>query len=305
MAGAALNRRWVRLLLAALALAALLSRMDRAALALALRAFDPVCGLAMAGVFLVTLSLFARRWWVIAAALGVRAPFVRFVRALWISLCAGEFGPPLLVGELARFRLMRDSGEAWPLAASQAVDRLSGNAVLLAIVLGLAPYYQGIYRDFPLPRVAALALVLAAVVAGWVALRRFWPMARSRGKALLALCNPWSAPTHFAYSFLIQWLLSLNFALAALGMGLSREFWAVALAGPLLLLGVGAMPGLVSDWGKREAVAVVLLVPAGLSPEQSLAVSLIYGGLNALTALPGALWWALARRRPSGDAEGG
>ena len=68
--------------------------------------------------------------------------------------------------------------------------------------------------------------------------------------------------------------------------------------GPLLLLGVTALPGLASDWGKREAVAIVLLAPAGLTAEESLAVSLVFGMIHLLMALPGALG-LLSRRQSS------
>ncbi len=277
-------------------LAAIFAKVDRALVVDSLRDFDPVCGVAMMGVFLVVLALFAGRWWSIATALGIRAPLRQFTRVLWISQCVGEFGPPLVVGELARFRLMRGGGDAWPLAASQVFDRLSGQVVLLAIALGLLPYYLDRYSDAPIQFIAALILILmaAAGVGIWV-FYRFWPMARVQGRAVVALCHPLKTPGHFVCSLSIQVLLSLNFALAALGLGQGRDFWSVLLVGPLLLLGVGSLPGLVSDWGKREAAALVLLVPAGLTSEQSLAVSLIYGAFHLLATLPGALLWVGAK----------
>jgi uncharacterized membrane protein YbhN (UPF0104 family) len=300
------NHRGVRLALAAVVLGAIFAKVDRALLVRILRDFDPVCGVAMVGVFLVTLGLFARRWWIIAMAFGIRAPFKQFVRVLWISQYIGEFGPPLVVGELARFQLMRDCGDAWLLAASQAVDRFSGKAVLLVMVMGLLPFYLDVYSDSPVRRIAAFALILiAAAGAGVLVFRRFWPMARSHGGNVLAVCNPLKAPRHFGYSLLIQMLLALNFALAALGLGSAGDFRTVLLLGLLLLLGVGSLPGLVSDWGKREAVAVILLAPAGFAPEQSLAVSLIYGALHLLTTLPGALLWVGAKRGSQRMGAGG
>lgn len=304
-AKALLNRRAVRFLLAALVLGAILARVDRALLGQTLKGFDPAFGLAILAVFLATLVLFAARWWLIATALGIRAPFREFVRVLWVSQCLGEFGPALVVGELARFRLMRGRGDAWCLAASQAVDRLSGKIVLLLMVLGLLPFYLGVYRDSPVLRIAAFALILAgfAVAGVWV-FRRFWPMAQSHAGTVLRVCNPLSSPGHYGFSLLIQTLLSVNLVLAALGLGFRGDWPALLLLGPLLLLGVSSLPGLVSDWGKREAAAVVLLAPAGLTPEQSLAVSLIYGAAHLVTALPGALLWVGMRRRGISAAAG-
>lgn len=304
-AKALLNRRAVRLLLAALVLGAILARVDRALLARTLKGFDPAFGFAILAVFFATLVLFAARWWRIAAALGIRAPLGEFVRVLWVSQCLGEFGPALVVGELARFQLMRGRGDPWCLAASQAVDRFSGKIVLLLMVLGLLPFYRAVYRDSPLPRVAAFALILIGVAAGglWV-FRRFWPMARSHADSVLRVCDPRSSPGHYGCSLLIQMLLSANLVLAALGLGFRGDWPALLLLGPLLLLGVGSLPGLVSDWGKREAAAVVLLAPAGLAPEQSLAVSLIYGAAHLVTTLPGAWLWVGMRRRGIPGAPG-
>jgi uncharacterized membrane protein YbhN (UPF0104 family) len=292
-----LTRRAVRFALAVLVLGAILARVDRARLAETLQGFEPVYGLAMVAVFLATLLLFAARWWLIAGALGIRAPWREFVRVLWVSQCAGEFGPALVVGELARFQLMRGRGDPWTLAASQAVDRFSGKSVLLLMVLGLLPFYLTVYRESPLLQIAAFALILLGLGVGgiWLA-RRFRPMARSRLVAIVRVCHPRISPGHYGLSLLIQVLLSANVAVAALGLGFRGDWLNLLLLGPLLLLGVGSLPGLVSDWGKREAAAVVLLAPAGLTPEQSLAVSLIYGAGHLLAALPGALLWAGIRR---------
>lgn len=303
-AGSLLNRREVRLVLAAGLLLAIGAQVDRNALLLHLRGFDPVFGVAMTGVFLVLVVLFALRWWLIAGKFDIRLPFPQFVRALWISQCVGELGPPLLVGELARFQVLRSRSDPWALAASQAVDRFSGKIVLLSMCAALLPVYQGLYGDFPLLRIAAMALILITAVAAMVlALRGFRTLAGVQLREVLAVVNPRRGLAHYGLSLLIQSLLTVNFALAAAGLGV-RDAATLLMVGPLLLLGVGSLPGLVSDWGKREATAIVLLVPLGLNSEQSLAVSLIYGLLHLVVALPGALLLARGRRRRGGTLPG-
>lgn len=286
------KRRELRLLLIAGLLGILIAKTDARVVLRAMAAFEPIAGFGMIAVFLLVLALFALRWWFIAGRLGVRASYPRFLQALWVSQCVGEAGPPLLVGELARYRMMRDCGEFWPLAASQAVDRFSGKLALLGIVLALLPFYLDWYRDFPLLRIAALAcLLLGAAGLAWLLARGFGNGAGIHLPSVLAAANPLHSPAHYALSLLIQALLSTNFAIAAWGLGVA-DFAAVLMAGPLLLLGVGSVPGAVSDWGKREAIALGLLVPLGLAPEQCLALSLIYGAMHLLAALPGA--WLLA-----------
>jgi uncharacterized membrane protein YbhN (UPF0104 family) len=279
-------------------MAFIFAKIDRSALIAHLAHFDPAAGVAIVGVFLLSVALFARRWWQISRALGVDVPFKDFVRALWISQSVSECGPPLVIGELARFQLMRGVAETWQLVVGQAVDRFSGAIVLLFLVLGLTPIYLGWFSEFPGLKVAVFAAILvSSASAAAILARRFRRTARSHIERVLAVCNPLRSPGHYGLSMLLQLLLAVNFALAALGLGLSGAAPAVFLLAPLLLLGVSVLPGLISDWGKREAAAVFLLAPAGLTAEQSVAVSLIFGALHLLTALPGALLLLLARRR--------
>ncbi len=298
----ALSRhRPVRWALVAVVILILSSRMDRAALLSVLRGFDPVHGLAMLLVCAALLGLFAWRWSLIAHALGIPVRYGVFLRGLWLSQAMAELGPPLLVGELARFRFLRGLAEDGRLLLSQIVDRCSGHAVLLLMAVGLTPWLR---QRFSLPagpvaEVAALGLLLlgAIAVGGWLA-ARLWPFLGRYATELGTVLNPLRRPGHFLLSLLIQLLLVLNLVLAAAGLGLAGSLVEVALLAPLLLLGVSVLPGMVSDWGKREAAAVILLAPAGLSAEQSLAVSLVYGAAHLLVALPGALWLGLAGEGP-------
>jgi uncharacterized membrane protein YbhN (UPF0104 family) len=243
----------------------------------------------MAAVFLLLTALFALRWSSIAAVLGVDASFRDFGRAVWIAQCVSELGPALVVGEVARFRSMRGRAENGPLVLSQAVDRLSGHAALLLIVLALTPFYVDAFGDFPLGGIGlAIFLTLAGVSLAVRISRRFWPLAGLDRAGVMSVCDPRVSPQHYLISFLIQVLLAANLALAAFGLGVSPDAAGrILLLSPLVLLGVGVLPGLVSDWGKREAAAVLLLAPAGLSAEESLAASVVFGLIHTIMTLPG------------------
>lgn len=297
------SRRWVRLGLRALFLMALLPvilfRIDVRELMVSLAGFDGRYALAMIGVFLLILLLFAWRWSLVAKALGVQASYRAYVRALWLSQAVGELGPAVIAGELARFHALRGRTEHWRLAASQVVDRCSGQLVLVVLVLGLMPSQGAILGAGGTPfsgLLACVVLIIGAVGLVLLLVQRVWPCRRGHVEELRELFNPLLHPGHYLVSALIQGLLTLNLVLAAAGLGLDQSLGPVAWLGPLLLLGVASLPGLVSDWGKREAAAVLLLAPAGLVPEQSLAVSLVYGGIHCLTALPGILFLATARQ---------
>lgn len=284
--------RAVRALFMLAIVALIVMKLDLGAVSQLLRGFDLLHAIGMLGVSLALLTLFAWRWQLIANGLGYVAGYRQFLRALWLSQAAGELGPALVVGELARFKSMQGQGDRGSLLLSQAVDRWSGNVVLLLLVIALLPAYLPLYGQL-LPPVnrpaAAMMLVFAGSIGliGLYQLWRRWPGGRAYAVRVCAVCNPLRHPGHYAVSLVIQGLLVTNLVLAASGLGLDAQLGAVMLAGPLLLLGIGLLPGLISDWGKREATVVLLLAPAGLLPEQSLAISLLFGLSHLLSALPG------------------
>jgi glycosyltransferase 2 family protein len=283
----------------AIVLLTILWRIDLLLLLDTLARFDWAYGVAMMGVYLLVLLLFAWRWRLIAGRLGIQAGYRDYVGALWLSQAVGELGPSLIVGELARFHALRGRTDSGRLAASQLLDRCSGQVALVAMVAALLPAYGPLFGAGGASLSGIMAggvLLFGAIGLTGALLQRVWPTLRSSTANWRGLLNPLAHPGHYGVSALLQALLTLNLALAAAGLGLGESLWAVALLGPLVLLGVGSLPGLVSDWGKREAAAVLLLAPAGLAPEQALAVSLIYGATHTLTALPGVLLLAKARR---------
>lgn len=286
--------RWLRLALVLLALVGMIATSGERRLAAIVGGFDLRYGLAMLFVFLLALGLFALRWWLIAGRLGIQAPWAEFLRVLWLSQWAGEIGPPLLAGEWIRLQELSGRATVWRRLASQALDRGSGQVVLWLLALALLPLYLNWFEaSSPLRLAGVGALLIAASVVALVAVQRLTPWLRSETGALLRICHPLRSPDHYLISLLLQVLLSANFLLAALGLGLEVDWLRLLALGPLLLLGVGSLPSLVSDWGKREVAALVVLAPSGLSPEQSLAVSLIYGTLQFIAAAPGGLWWGL------------
>ena len=124
--GSLLNRRWVRWALLLVVMATLIHRTDRNAWLATLSHFDLRHGVLMVAIYLLLILLFAWRWQLIASALGIRSDYIGFVRGLWFSQAAGEVGPPLLVGEMARFHALQGQGDNTRLLLSQLMDRCSG-----------------------------------------------------------------------------------------------------------------------------------------------------------------------------------
>ena len=266
--------------------------------------FDARFAVAMLLVYGLLLGAFAWRWALIGQSLGISASYFQYVRGLWLSQAMGEVGPPLLAGEWARFYALKGQASRSSLLTSQVLDRASGQIVLVLMVVFLLPVHGPLLSSLlgysVRASILAFMLLLVALVIGLIWAARFTPGLREQAHVSRLILNPLRHPGHYGVSCLIQGLLVLNWVLAAGGFGLLGSLGAVALLAPLLLLGVGSLPGLISDWGKREAAAVLILAPAGLSAEESLAVSLVYGATHLAMALPGAGFWP--RAQPPGRA---
>lgn len=285
------RRRLVRLLLVLAIFGVLLSHVDRGALIGYLRGLDAKFLVAMLAVNAILLWASSWRWFWIATAAGVRAPLSDFVRATWLSWAVSEFGPSLVFGEWARFWRLRMCADPLRLGTSQFVDRLSAYLGLVALAMVSVSWYFGSSEGgIDLRPAAALAAVGAVGgVMMTLLLRRFRRTLKRDIGSIGVLQNLLVRPTHYGLSLLTNLLFTANFVLSAMAVGCDASLWSLFCLAPLVLLGAGSLPSLVSDWGKREAAATIALTQIGLDPAQSLAISVVYGGMHLVSALPGLL----------------
>ncbi len=279
-----------RIAVAAALVALVLSLVDARSVWSHLERFDVAVGLAMLAVNAVLFALFAARWRAVAGALGIEARYARFFCATWLGAFFSQLGPALILNEITRFRVLQPYADTWPLAASQLLDRVSGQIVLAGVILLLTPYYLGLFAADVGGRIvltAGLVIVLGGSLL--VLAYRFRRVIRIRPGAMRAILNPLASPTHYACSLAIQLLLMANLWLAARGLGLGGHGIALYLVAPLILGSLTLLPISVADWGSREAVALLFFYPTGLSAEQIVAISVIYGAINLVSALPAAL----------------
>ena len=255
-----------------------------------LRDFDAGVGLAMLAVNALLFVLFAARWRAVAGALGIEAPYARFFCATWLGAFFSQLGPALILSEITRFRLLQPYADAWPLAASQLLDRVSGQIVLASMILLLTPYYLGVFAAEVGGRIVFTAGLLVVLGGSLLVLaHRFRRFIRIEPAAVRAILNPLASPTHYACSVAIQLLLMTNLWLAARGLGLTGHGLDLYLIAPLILGSLTLLPISVADWGSREAVSLLFFSAAGLGAVEIVSISLIYGAVNLVSALPAAL----------------
>ena len=236
-------------------------------------------------------GLFARRWAMVSGNLGIRAPFLCFFKAIWASQFAGQLGPTLVMAEGARYAMVRRHGGKWPTIASQVIDRVSGQVALFGMIVVLSPFYFSLSGiDFGKWFWIVIAEVLFLALTGKIIFIRLCTQANLKREALWNLLNPQNSPGHYLVSLLIQVLLIANFGLAACALSLDFDRFGFLLLAPLVFGCLTLLPVSVSDWGTREMSALLILSQLGMEAEQIVSLSLLFGLINFLSALPGAFY---------------
>ncbi len=233
-------------------------------------------------------GLFAKRWAIVCAALGIQAPFFCYFKAIWASQFAGQLGPTLVMAEGARYAMVHDYGGRWPTITSQIIDRLSGQLVLFGIILVLSPFYfslSGINFEKWIWLVFVELLLLGLI--GKCMYPRLCIKADLNRETLRDILNLRSSPGHYLISILIQTLLIANLGLAAFALNTEFDSFRFLLLAPLVFGALTFLPISISDWGTREMTTLLILSNLGMEAEQIVLFSLLFGLINFLSALPG------------------
>ena len=253
-------------------------RTDRDALARALRHTDYVLVLAMTiGHLIVVLPIKAWRWQRVLAP--VRKLPLRRLYAYCLAGCAVSNLVPARAGHAARVLLVRRDGV--PVAAGAGTILLEEiyNVLVLAVLALPLPWV------LPLPARITGTLRLVAVGAALGVAAAFWLAAAGRARpagllrrlseGLALLSDVRSAAVVLAQSF-AMWLMDIGqILLAMLAVGIAPDFFAATLV--LLFINlVNAVPATPGQVGLFEAGAAAALVLAGATPEQGIAVGVIY-----------------------------
>lgn len=256
----------------------LATRTDREALADALRNTNYLIVLAMtAGHLIVVLPIKAWRWQRMLAP--VRKLPVWRLYAYCLAGCAVSNLVPARAGHAARVLLVRRDGV--PVAAGAGTILLEEiyNVLVLAVLALPLPWV------LPLPARITGTLRLVAVGAALGVAAAFWLAAAGRARAagllrrlsegLALLTDVRSAAVVLAQSF-AMWLFDIGqILLAMLAVGVAPDFFAATLV--LLFVNlVNAVPATPGQVGLFEAGAAAALVLAGATPEQGIAVGVLY-----------------------------
>lgn len=293
--------RW---LISTLLLVGLALWLGPARLVAQLSSLDPV----WVGVALVigSAQVFASawRWRFTARCLGLTLPYGQALREYYLASLINQLMPGGVIGDAYRAKRHSDLADQRSLAWSAVVvERFSGQLVLVGLTVGVlfnAKTWQPLIDARADTAgmliglgVGVVALVTSGALVAWVLSHNHLLSRglRAFGRALQATFWPWPRLAFQVTSSGVIVLAYLGlFVLAAWALGVDRDFAELMVLAPPCLLAM-VVPITVSGWGLREATAAASWGLLGLDPAQGVAVSVVYGLLIFLTALPGLLMW--------------
>jgi uncharacterized membrane protein YbhN (UPF0104 family) len=247
-------------------------------------------------------------------SLGRRISMGESTRVHYVGLWFNQVLPTSMGGDVVKALMLRSGYGTSRAVRATLLDRLSGY-LFLALTLGLtAPLY---FTRFPAPYLgwtacavflgtsSGIALVVAGARSGTI--RRLAPV-RVRGALLFALDIPRFLRGGYLWRQVASSAIVHTSGVAA--------FWALAkaldvhapfldhfLLVPLIFL-IALIPISFAGWGLRETGAIGLYGLVGVAPADALAVSLLFGFVLVLAAVPGGLLWLMPKsprhERPAG-----
>ena len=242
------------------------------------------------------------RWQIVLNNFKFKLSYMTTLRYLWIGLFFNQALPSSIGGDALRgYYLSRSGANLKNSTLGVLLDRFFGFIGLVALVLivvpllfsrldGLAAQWEIIFVIFGMLSVLSVVFTLDLLpydFSNWKIIRGLYALSfevrkmffsKTPGIILLLL----SISIH-TFSIIAVLILSE-------GLGLEIAWLGIVLVVPLATLFM-LIPISIAGWGVREGVMIVGLGYLNVLPEQALALSILYGLLMLITALPGGIIW--------------
>jgi len=265
--------------------------------------------LAAAMVLAMLIPATAARWGVVQHAIAAPLPGAALLRLTLVGLFFNQVLPAPIGGDAMRVWAAARAG--LPLGKATAgvlLERLWGLATLLLFAAPVWPWLL----PATTPRLALAAASTVAALSGLVGLLvvlRLAPAAFARRlpKPVLAVMDDARSTAWPPGRVLAILLWSLAGHIASMGamatlaaaMGLPLGPAAIVVVVPVALLAM-AVPASVAGWGVREGALVAALAGFGIPAADALSLSIAFGLILLLLALPGAVLWTAGAKPAQG-----
>jgi glycosyltransferase 2 family protein len=265
-------------------------------------------GLAIAATFL-QIFVGALRWREVSVACGAPLGTKQTMRFNLIGAFFNQTLPSSIGGDAVRLWLVARGGAGWRAAAySIFVDRAIGLIALAIVIMATLPWSYHLVGD-PNGRSALLFVDLAALAGGvgflvlgrlhspW--LKRWWGTHHLHACSVIAnriIFNRERGPRIAALSFLVHLLVAVIAWCVVRSISAPVLFGQVFQLVPPVML-ITMMPISIAGWGVREATMGLAFGYAGLSSNEGVKVSLLFGVVSFIVGAFGGLVWILSAEK--------
>ncbi len=240
--------------------------------------------------------LCAWRWHFTSARLGATLPFRRAYLDYYLSTLLNQVLPVGIAGDVVRAARHRGrlGGASWgPPARAVILERLSGVVALaLFVLVSSAVWLVRGNGSFLGVFVGALLLAVPLLLLLSSRARRSPRLQALSTDARAALLERGAIGFQLAVSTTCVAILVLMFCCAARATGVVLDAGAAMQVVPLVLA-TTTIPWAFAGWGAREATTAALFALMGLDAARGVAVSVTFGVLSLVAALPGLIVFLL------------
>lgn len=265
-----------------------------------------------AALIMLQTPVLAHRWFRILRVLQQQSGWLMLCKATYIGIFFNQALPGSVGGDIIRIAQLRASGVSLRVSTSSVIlERLSGLYALVLLMAAVSPLVAPVVAGHSLTLLAAA--LCALVTAGFVILAyvdqlvpgwRFLAYLKQALAAIrgdyLTLVKDAGTTVHLLLLGGISWALNLwAIYLLCIGARIDLPFATCFFFGGISVL-ASVLPISMAGWGVREGAMVALFGLVDVSPAQATTVSVTFGVLMVLTALPAGLLWLRSDVRTTG-----
>jgi uncharacterized membrane protein YbhN (UPF0104 family) len=252
-------------------------------------------------VFIVT-----TRWQLVLKCQKIELNYKNTLQILWSGLFFNQAMPSSVGGDVIRGYYLKKQGMTLGRATlGVLMDRLFGMVGLVLLVLASLPLSFELVNN-PIARIGVLLIAsgisftlllvfftdkLPGNFSHFRVIKGFYSLSQD-GRHCIS--KNYNGLIIIIISILVHLISVVAVMTMAIGLGINVEWSGFLLIIPLVIL-MMVVPISIAGWGVREGVMVVGFGYLGVAPEAALALSILYGLLMLVVALPGGVVWALKR----------
>jgi len=277
---------------------------------------EVIVGWLLVGLLLVIFSFVLRayRWYLLIHGLHTKVTFRRLVELYFVGGFFNTFLPSGIGGDVVRILEIAQEIPADIATGTVIIDRLTGLMMLFALALFALPFRPENFPNFllwPIVLTSIAGLVAGIVILEGSTLRRLinWLPSRvadSSGGFILKVaqgveaCGPRAILGALGVSILFNLMQTAWWTTTGWALGLEIPYFYTLLVVPILSLAM-LIPS-IGGLGVREFLAPILFAGAGVTPEESIALSLLVFGLERITGLLGGPLYLFTTLRDRGKS---